>query len=59
MVSKDELDEIVDGICQDVEKVRKFMKGVNKMIAKYEISNPEIEKQLIDKYYNLDEDELW
>ena len=55
----DELEEIVDGICKDIDYVRKTLKEVNKLIAKYEISNPELAMQLIDKYYNFDEDELW
>lgn len=55
----DELDEIVDGLCKDINYVRKTLKEVNKLIAKYEISNPKIAKQLIDKYYNFDENELW
>lgn len=55
---EDELDEIVDGLCKDINYVRKTLKEVNKLIAKYEISDPEIAKQLIDKYYNFDIDEI-
>jgi hypothetical protein len=55
----DELEKIVDGLCKDINYVRKTLKEVNMLIAKYEISNPEIAKLLIDKYYNFDEDELW
>ena len=55
----DELEEIVDGICKDVEKVRKFMKGVNKMIAEIEQSDPNFAKILKDYFYNMDEDEIW
>lgn len=53
----DELEKIVDGICKDVEKVRKFMKGVNKLIAKLEISDPKLAKLLKDKYYNFNKEE--
>lgn len=55
----DELEKIVDGICKDVEKVRKFMKGVNKMIAEIEQSDPKFAKILKDYFYNLDEDDIW
>jgi hypothetical protein len=54
-----ELEEIIDGVCKDIEYIRKTIKEVNNLIAKYEKSNPEIAKQLIDKYYNFDLDEIW
>ncbi len=54
----DELEKITDGICEDIEKVRTFMKEVNELIAELEISDPKLAKLLKDKFYNLDEDEL-
>lgn len=59
LYNEDEIEDIIDGVCKDIEYIRKTIKEVNKLIAMYEKSNPEIAKQLIDKYYNFDEDELW
>ncbi|MCK9281783.1 MAG: hypothetical protein M0P71_14245 [Melioribacteraceae bacterium] len=56
---EDELEEEVDGVCEDIEKVRKFMNGVNEMIEEIEQSDPKFAKLLKDKFYNLDEDEIW
>jgi len=57
--NEEELEEIIEGVCKDIEYIRKTIKEVNMLIAKYEKSNPEIAKQLIDKYYNFDIDEIW
>lgn len=54
----DELEEIVDGICKDIKKVRKFMRGVDKMIAEIEQTDPKFAKILRDYFYNLEEGEL-
>jgi len=59
LYNNDEIEKIVDGLCNDINYVRKVLKEVNEVIAVFEISDPEIAKQLIDKYYNFDEDELW
>lgn len=57
--NEDELDEIVDGLCKDINYVRMTLKEVNKLIAEFEISDPEIAKRLKDKFYNFDIDEIW
>lgn len=58
MYNKDDLEEVVDGVCEDIEKVRKFMSGVNEMIAEVEKTDPELAKELKDHFYNwYDEDE--
>ena len=55
----DEVEEITDGLSKDIEKVRKFMKGVNKMIAEIEQSDPKFAKILKDHFYNFDDDDIW
>ena len=58
MYNEDDLEEVVDGVCEDVEKVRKFMSGVNEIIAKVEKTDPELAKEIKDHFYNwYDEDE--
>jgi hypothetical protein len=50
LYNEDELEEIIDGICKDVEKVRKFMKCVNELIAEIEQSDPKFAKILKDYF---------
>ncbi len=58
MYNEDDLEEVVDGVCEDIEKVCKFMSGVNEMIAEVEKKDPELAKELKDHFYNwYDEDE--
>ncbi|MFN3194526.1 MAG: hypothetical protein ACE364_01075 [Chlorobiota bacterium] len=58
MYNKDDLEEVVDGVCEDIEYVRKFMNGVNKIIAEVEKTNPELAKEIKDHFYNwYDDDE--
>lgn len=59
LYNEDEIEDIIDGVCKDIEYIRKTIKEVNMLIVMYEKSNPEIAKQLIDKYYNFDIDEIW
>lgn len=56
LYTEDEIDEIVDGICKDVEKVRKFIKELSEMIDEIEQIDPKFAKILRDYFYNLDED---
>jgi SMC interacting uncharacterized protein involved in chromosome segregation len=56
LYTEDEIDEIVDGICKDVEKVRKFIKELFEMIDEIEQIDPKFAKILRDYFYNLDED---
>ena len=39
LYTEDEIEEIVDGICKDVEKVRKFLRSVEKMISEIDNMN--------------------
>lgn len=55
----DEVEEITDGLCKDIEKVRKFMKEANVLIAELEISDPKLAKLLKDELYNFDDDDIW
>ncbi len=57
LYNNDEIEEIVDGICKDIVKVRKFMRGVDKMISEIEQSDPEFAKILRDYFYNFDVDD--
>jgi len=56
LYTEDEIDKIVDGICKDVEKVRKFIKELFEMIDEIEQIDPKFAKILRDYFYNLDED---
>ncbi len=56
LYTEDEIDEIVDGICKDVEKVRKFIKELFEMIDEIEQIDPKFAKILRDYFYNLDEE---
>ena len=55
----DEVEEVTDGLCKDIKKVRKFMKEANVLIAELEISDPKLAKRLKDELYNFDDDDIW
>jgi len=63
MYNEDDLEEVVDGVCEDIEYVRKFLSGVDEIVAKVEKIDPELAKEIKDHFYNwYDEDEdydLW
>jgi hypothetical protein len=58
MYNEDDLEEVVDGVCEDIEYVRKFLSGVDEIVAEVEKKDPELAKEIKDYFYNwYDEDE--
>ncbi|MFN3195896.1 MAG: hypothetical protein ACE364_08110 [Chlorobiota bacterium] len=58
MYNEDDLEEVVDGVCEDIEYVRKFLSGVDDIVAEVVKKDPELAKEIKDYFYNwYDEDE--
>ena len=58
MYNEDDLEDMVDGVCEDIEYVRKFLSGVDEIVAEVEEKDPELAKEIKDYFYNwYDEDE--
>ncbi len=55
---EDDLEGLVDGACEDIEHVSKFLSRVDEIVEEVVKTDPELAKEIKDHFYNwYDEDE--